>query len=168
MMRSGDHPGAHLQDSTNSEHHQSHLHHRTPSMIRKERERIEEAARLELIVSNAARAMVSVRSTRGATYYHDQGFAAALCAHLQQTMPHPTLRSTLPESATTPAGGGVATKKTPSVAGSATTGTNVVTILSRPIPAQPDDRHWEAVLNQTSGSTELIFAKCPQIVETLL
>ena len=137
--------------------------HRTLSMIRKEQEGLEEAARLELLVSNAARAMVSVRSTRGATYYHDQGFAAALCAHLQQTMPHHTLRPTLPHIVTTTTG--VATKSTRA---ESTAATHVLTILSRPIPAQPDDRRWETLLNQASGSTEQIFAKCPQIVESLL
>ena len=33
--------------------------------------------------------MVSVRSTRGSTGYYDQGFAAALGAHLEQTTKFP-------------------------------------------------------------------------------
>lgn len=122
---------------------------RTLSMVRREQERLDEAARLELIVSNAGRDMVSVRSTRGATYYHDQGFAAALLAHLQQTLPQHTWRPKLPAVA------------------AFTTSATVVATLARPIPAQPEDRRWESLLNQTSGSTEQIFAKC-QIVESLL
>ena len=123
---------------------------RTLSMLRREQDRLEEAARLELIVSNAGRDMVSVRSTRGATYYHDQGFAAALLAHLQQTLPQHTWRP-----------------KLPTVTALSTSSSSVVVTLSRPIPAQPEDRRWESLLNQTSGSTEQIFAKC-QIVESLL
>ena len=49
----------------------------------------EEQARLDLIVSTAGRGMVSVRSTRGSTMYYDQGFAAALALHLEQTTQFP-------------------------------------------------------------------------------
>ena len=45
----------------------------------------EEQARLDLIVSTAGRGMVAVQSTRGSTGYYDQGFAAALAQHLDQT-----------------------------------------------------------------------------------
>lgn len=45
----------------------------------------EEQARLDMIVATAGRGMVAVRSTRGSTGYYDQGFAAALAAHLEQT-----------------------------------------------------------------------------------
>lgn len=44
----------------------------------------EEQARLELIVSDAGRSMVAVRSTRANHDYYDQGFAAALAQHLQE------------------------------------------------------------------------------------
>lgn len=44
-----------------------------------------EQGRLEQIVQNTSRTMVSVRSTRGSTGYYDQGFAAALWQHLQQS-----------------------------------------------------------------------------------
>lgn len=44
----------------------------------------EEQARLELIVSEAGRSMVAVRSTRANHDYYDQGFAAALAQHLQE------------------------------------------------------------------------------------
>jgi hypothetical protein len=57
----------------------------------------EEQNRLELIVQMAGRGMVSVRSTRGSTGYYDQGFAAALGQHLEQTTKFPdTLPIRLP------------------------------------------------------------------------
>jgi hypothetical protein len=46
---------------------------------------LDEQARLEVIVETTNRAMVPVRSTRGSTGYYDQGFAAALYEHLEQT-----------------------------------------------------------------------------------
>lgn len=49
----------------------------------------EEQARLDLIVSAAGRGMVAVRSTRGSTGYYDQGFAAALAQHLEETTKFP-------------------------------------------------------------------------------
>ena len=49
----------------------------------------EEQNRLDLIVQAAGRGMVSVRSTRGSTGYYDQGFAAALGQHLEQTTKFP-------------------------------------------------------------------------------
>jgi hypothetical protein len=49
----------------------------------------EEQTRLDLIVSAAGRGMVAVRSTRGSTGYYDQGFAAALAQHLEQTTQFP-------------------------------------------------------------------------------
>jgi hypothetical protein len=49
----------------------------------------DEQARLDLIVSTAGRGMVAVRSTRGSTGYYDQGFAAALAQHLEQTTQFP-------------------------------------------------------------------------------
>jgi hypothetical protein len=49
----------------------------------------EEQARLDSIVSLAGRGMVAVRSTRGSTGYYDQGFAAALAQHLEQTTQFP-------------------------------------------------------------------------------
>jgi hypothetical protein len=49
----------------------------------------QEQARLDLIVSAAGRGMVAVRSTRGSTGYYDQGFAAALAQHLEETTQFP-------------------------------------------------------------------------------
>lgn len=56
----------------------------------------EEQARLELIVSTAGRDMMAVRSTRGSTGYYDQGFAAALAQHLEQTANKTTYNEHLP------------------------------------------------------------------------
>lgn len=57
----------------------------------------EEQGRLNMIVSTAGRGMVSIRSTRGSTGYYDQGFAAALAQHLEQTTSFPDrLPVTLP------------------------------------------------------------------------
>jgi hypothetical protein len=56
-----------------------------------------EQQRLDMIVSAAGRGMISVRSTRGSTGYYDQGFAAALAQHLEQTTSFPEgLSVTLP------------------------------------------------------------------------
>lgn len=49
----------------------------------------EEQARLDLLVATTGRDMVAVRSTRGSTGYYDQGFAAALAQHLEQTTEFP-------------------------------------------------------------------------------
>jgi hypothetical protein len=71
----------------------------------KEKERLKalqlEQQRVELIVANAGRGMVSVRSTRGSTGYYDQGFAAALAQHLEQTTQFPNgLAVSLPPAPT--------------------------------------------------------------------
>jgi hypothetical protein len=117
----------------------------------------ETAHRMEWIVNRAGRDMISVRSTRGATYYHDQGFAAALMVHLQQTLPAATsVKYWIP------------TSNVPS--------SNVVllNILARPIPPPPqdDDRWWERIWQEHQAFTivrpEQIFAHCPPIVESLI
>lgn len=57
----------------------------------------QEQHRLDMIVAAAGRGMISVRSTRGSTGYYDQGFAAALAQHLEQTTSFPSsLPVTLP------------------------------------------------------------------------
>uniref|UniRef100_A0A7S2YNJ3 Uncharacterized protein n=1 Tax=Entomoneis paludosa TaxID=265537 RepID=A0A7S2YNJ3_9STRA len=66
-----------------------------------EEQRLEQA-RLDMVVQAAGRRMVAVRSTRGSNAYYDQGFAAALSQHLEQTTkfkehvdhPLPTTHST--------------------------------------------------------------------------
>jgi hypothetical protein len=88
---------------TNSNSSMSNLHNSAISAAEqaKENERLqalrEEQARLELIVQATGRGMVAVRSTRGSTGYYDQGFAAALAQHLEQTTQFPaTLPISLP------------------------------------------------------------------------
>jgi hypothetical protein len=76
----------------------------SPEEQKQENERLqalrEEQARLELIVQATGRGMVAVRSTRGTTGYYDQGFAAALSQHLEQTTQFPQhLPITLPPAA---------------------------------------------------------------------
>jgi hypothetical protein len=70
----------------------------TPEIEQERRKKLrEEQARLDLIVQATGRAMVSVRSTRGSNGYYDQGFAAALAAHLEATTAFPdTLERSLP------------------------------------------------------------------------
>ncbi|EEC48007.1 predicted protein [Phaeodactylum tricornutum CCAP 1055/1] len=55
--------------------------------LAQEQQRVQarEQARLALIVNKTGQSMVAVRSTRGSNAYYDQGFAAALAQHLEQT-----------------------------------------------------------------------------------
>jgi hypothetical protein len=66
----------------------------TTASSAKEKERLkalqQEQERLDMIVAAAGRGMISVRSTRGSTGYYDQGFAAALAQHLEQTTSFPS------------------------------------------------------------------------------
>lgn len=118
-----------------------------------ERERAlrEEQSRLELIISKAGRQMVSVVSTRGTNYYNDQGFAAALAQHLQQTLPPTPIQRELPSV-------------------SSSSSTSVYQIMSQPIPMEPTDmdQQAETLLAQKTVVKEQIFAGCPRIVENLL
>jgi hypothetical protein len=70
--------------STNKENAAAASHNNAAALLLRE-----EQARLEMIVSTAGRAMVAVRSTRGSNAYYDQGFAAALGQHLEQTTTFP-------------------------------------------------------------------------------
>lgn len=69
------------------------LRSQDPTASKEDAERLkkvrEEQVRLDLIVSAAGRGMVAVRSTRGSTGYYDQGFAAALAQHLEETTQFP-------------------------------------------------------------------------------
>lgn len=74
------------------QHHQQlqHQHQLTPTAPTPEEKRMllkqqQEQQRLELVVQAAGRGMVPVRTTRGSNGYYDQGFAAALRQHLEQT-----------------------------------------------------------------------------------
>uniref|UniRef100_A0A7S1GHB4 Uncharacterized protein n=1 Tax=Cyclophora tenuis TaxID=216820 RepID=A0A7S1GHB4_CYCTE len=116
-----------------------------------ERERLlrEEQSRLDLIISKAGRDMVSVGGTRGTNYYNDQGFAAALAQHLQQTLPPTPIRRELP---------------------SPPESKSLYQIMSQPIPIEPAgmDAKAEAFLAEKTIVKEQLFAGCPRIVESLL
>lgn len=110
----------------------------------------EEQARLDMIVTAAGRGMVAVRSTRGSTGYYDQGFAAALAQHLEQTTTFPeTLQLELPK---------------PSTAES------LYNRLSQePATANPPiDNVAETLLDTIIPGKQHLFARVHPIVETLL
>jgi hypothetical protein len=106
-----------------------------------------ENARCTMIVQKTGRAMVSVRSTRGSTVYYDQGFAAALSQHLEQTTQFANhVPARLPPSPTR------TEATTTGAAGTSTTGPTspteniVYSILSRP--------EWDGIyLSAASAST---------------
>lgn len=91
-LRSQQQQQAHLHNSSHHHHHPANdAAQRASSQEEAERLKLlrEEQARLDLIVSAAGRGMVAVRSTRGSTGYYDQGFAAALAQHLEETTQFP-------------------------------------------------------------------------------
>jgi hypothetical protein len=145
-------PGA-LMDTTGSSSHHSHIlveggptavHTIASKTLPEEQKHREEEQRLQLLVGNAGRDMVSVRSTRGATYYHDQGFAAALSQHLQQTLPDSMNPNKLPAPSQ-----------------------NCLQLLSRPVPTITG--HWEVTHVANAQTTkEQLFANSLPIVESLL
>ena len=132
-----------------------------------DKETSEEESRLELLVQTAGRAMVAVRSTRGSNPYYDQGFAAALAQHLEQTTQFPPQKPVLPAA--------------PSAE------TSVYTRLSQPLwddlqlgtqgglagcagenPEKYLDRVAESFLDQVVPKKEQLFTKTKPIVESLL
>jgi hypothetical protein len=108
-----------------------------------------EQARCTMIVQKTGRAMVSVRSTRGSTVYYDQGFAAALSQHLEQTTQFANhVPARLPPSPTR------TEATTTGAAGTSTSGPTspteniVYSILSRP--------EWDGIyLSAASASTTM-------------
>lgn len=155
----------------------------------------EQARAAKMIVQETGRAMVSVRSTRGSTvYYDDQGFAAALSQHLEQTTrfpdrvparlpPAPQQRRSSSSSARTAAA-------PPKTGGSDAVSNNntVYAILSQPEwegislggkndglagcagehPAKYMDHICEQFLDSLLPKKERLFAKAPPIMENLL
>uniref|UniRef100_A0A7S1UNZ4 Uncharacterized protein n=1 Tax=Grammatophora oceanica TaxID=210454 RepID=A0A7S1UNZ4_9STRA len=118
------------------------------SQDQRELELREEQARLERIVQVAGREMVAVRSNRGGPYYNDQGFAAALAQHLEQTLSDVVPTSKLPAA--------------PSDSSS------VYAILSRPVTETRMDPRADAFLEESISTKEHLFAGCEPMVENLL
>jgi hypothetical protein len=120
-----------------------------PRDTRSDREKAlrEEQARLERLVTLAGREMVAVRSTRGGSYYNDQGFAAALAQHLEQTITSVSVDKCLPRSQ----------------------GQLTYSILSRPVEKYPNmDAEAESILSSVVPAKERLFAGCKPLVENLL
>lgn len=90
-----------IQKGQQSHDDQMHGSQRDSEELERQKKLREEQARLDMIVAMAGRGMVAVRSTRGSTGYYDQGFAAALATHLEQTTKFPdTLPVKLPQFST--------------------------------------------------------------------
>jgi hypothetical protein len=130
----------------------------------------EEEARLQLILQTAGRGMVAVRSTRGSTAYYDQGFAAALYQHLEQTTKFPeNLPTQLPPSSSNTSSSVYARLSKPpwqdivlgkqqvGLAGCA--GENPHTYM---------DHEAEAFLDQVRPKKERLFAGASPMVKNLL
>ena len=131
-------------DATPSFLHRSKDQHQDASSER-ERAIRDEQDRLERIVLSAGRDMVAIRSTRGGSYYNDQGFAAALAQYLEKTMESVAVDKRLPKSQ----------------------GESLYSILSRPIETFPD-AEAESFLSSALPAKEQLFAGCKPIVENLL
>lgn len=131
-------------DTTPSFLHQSKDQYRDVDSERQRAVR-EEQDRLERIVLSAGRDMVAIRSTRGGSYYNDQGFAAALAQYLEKTMESVAVTKRLPRSQ----------------------GDALYSILSRPIETYPDTQA-ESFLSLALPVKEQLFAGCKPIVENLL
>lgn len=126
----------------------------------------EEESRLELLVQTAGRAMVAVRSTRGSNPYYDQGFAAALAQHLEQTTQFPVQVPPLPAAAVEstvysrlaqPVWDDLVLGRQDGLAGCA--GEN---------PEKYLDRVAESFLDQVVPKQEQLFTNVKPIVESLL
>jgi hypothetical protein len=141
----------------------------------------EEQARLEILVQTAGRAMVAVRSTRGSNPYYDQGFAAALSQHLEQTTNFPIQTPALPVAPLSSDDGGSAGGSTITIA------STVYTRLAQPAwedivlgthdglagcagenPETYLDRVAESFLDQVVPQKGQLFTKVKPIVESLL
>jgi hypothetical protein len=134
----------------------------------RERQSKVETARQEMIVQATGRGMVAVRSTRGATGYYDQGFAAALRQHLEQTATFPDrvpVRLPEPSSAaesvyqrlSQPAWDGIAVGTKDGQAGLA--GENPVNYV---------DHVAESYLDAVLPAKERLFQSAKPIIENLL
>lgn len=127
----------------------------------------EEQARLDMIVNAAGRGMVAVRSTRGSTGYYDQGFAAALAQHLEQTtqfpdhlavrLPPPSTQSSVYERLSQPQWDGIVLGNAGGPAGCG--GEN---------PMQLVDTIAESLLDEAVPTKQKLLAGTRPLVENLL
>mmetsp|Transcript_11230 Transcript_11230/g.14786 ORF Transcript_11230/g.14786 Transcript_11230/m.14786 type:complete len:203 (-) Transcript_11230:188-796(-) len=125
-----------------------------------------EQTRLDMIVQAAGRRMVAVRSTRGSNAYYDQGFAAALSQHLEQTtkfrkhldhpLPNPH-QSPVYDRLSQPAWAGIQMGAKEGTAG-----------LAGESPHVFFDRVAESVLEEVVPKKERLFAGVEPMVESLL
>lgn len=137
-----------------------------PVELAKQQALREEEARLQLVLQQAGRAMVSVRSTRGSTPYYDQGFAAALHQHLEQTTKFLPVPKELPPASSTSVYSRLSKpmwqdillgKQDSGLAGLA--GENPHTYM---------DHEAEAFLDKVQAKKERLFAGTNPMVENLL
>ncbi|KAL7573722.1 hypothetical protein ACA910_007760 [Epithemia clementina (nom. ined.)] len=124
-----------------------------------------EQERLEMIVQAANRKMVPVRSSRGSNAYYDQGFAAALSQHLEQTtkfresvnLPLPNAHpAPVLERLSQPAWDGIPRQQLGRIMNEGES------------PNEFFDRVAEALLNDVVPEKERLFADVDPIVESLL
>jgi hypothetical protein len=135
----------------------------------------QEQARLEIIVQATGQSMVAT-SKGSLPYYNDQGFAAALSQHLEQTTTFPQhITRSLPDfpkeesiyaRLSTPGGGGSAAAGASS---SAANSSNDEVQLQRPnMDESFMDRAAESFLESVVVKKESLFAGVQPIVENLL
>ena len=142
-----------------------------PPISKEDEERLkaqrEEQARLDMIVNAAGRGMVAVRSTRGSTGYYDQGFAAALAQHLEQTtqfpdqlavrLPPPSTQSTVYERLSQPQWDGIVLGNAGGTAGSRSDN-----------PMQLVDSIAESLLDEAVPTKQKLLAGTSPLVENLV
>lgn len=147
-------------EDRSSLHSQPQSSQADPVSSKEEEERLkllrQEQARLDLIVSAAGRGMVAVRSTRGSTGYYDQGFAAALAQHLEETTQFPDkLQVRLPPAPTE----GTVYERLSKQQWSGIAGEH---------PSRYMDSIAESILDSVVPSKQQIFAGANPMVENLL
>lgn len=134
-----------------------------------DKETSEEQSRLELLVQTAGRAMVPVRSARGSNPYYDQGFAAALAQHLEQTTQFPQQTIVLPAVPNDNKNSTVYTRLAQPVWDDLQLGDHDgLAGCAGEHPEKYLDRVAESFLDQVVPKKEQLFAKAKPIVESLL
>ena len=154
--------------ANNNNSSQNNLNNNRLESTQIDKETREEESRLELLVQTAGRAMVAVRSTRGSNPYYDQGFAAALAQHLEQTTQFPTHVPPLP-SATPPAESSVYHRLSQSVWEDLQLGPQGgLAGCAGENPEKYLDRVAESFLDQVVPKKGQLFTNAKPIVESLL